>query len=154
MNNAGQSPETALKRYEVVMAHLRFDHTVFWTRFGFMLVSQVGMFGIFINLLLATRGLPAHVGLWSCLPVCAVGLILVGLFDGLRVISSWWIERWIKILKANEAAAFGDIELFRNASPPCCLKAVGARQLAAHFMHLFAAIWVGAVATTVIRAML
>src|SRR5205085_2093509 len=41
-----------LKQYEIIVGHLRFEHTAFWTRFGFMLVAQTALLGFFAQALL------------------------------------------------------------------------------------------------------
>ena len=84
--------ELALKRYDTIMGHLRFDQTLFWTRFGFLLASEIGIFGIFFKYAFAFESTPtkSHNIFLMALPL--IGILLVMLFSFISNISSKWIS--------------------------------------------------------------
>ena len=141
--NVPADPERglALQYYEVLIAHLRGNHEIFWKRFGFMLVAEVAALGFFANLFAEAirdpnlaKSLFAVVAL---LGLCFAGIVIVLLFDRLYYITAWWTERWLTILKSIEPAAFENVELFRNATAPG-----SARESARHIMLLLGLLWV------------
>jgi hypothetical protein len=144
--------EVVLRQYDIIMAHLRFDHTLFWTRFGFLLVSQIGMLGFFQSTFAATQANLSSNALLVCVVLPLVGLVLVYLFHCISVISYSWIEHWISNLNLIEPVAFGDIKLFRDFSPPIKLGTSSARQLATRFMYLFGCLWLAALFMVIMRA--
>lgn len=127
----------ALKRYDVIMAQLRYDYSAFWTRFGFMIVSQIATFSLFINVYLATSEWNLSPKLLARLPFCVIGLLLVWFFYRLHRITDWWIRHWIVMLENIEGDAFGEMELFRNVKPPG-----SARTESSYFIWLFCLAWV------------
>jgi len=152
MRSEAEFPKTEvwLQRYESVMAHLRYDQEIFWERFGFMLVAEVAALGFFFGLFLETLKQPelAKMGwvVFVLVMLCAVGGVIVWLFDRLRRITTWWIDRWIKILESTEESAFGEIDVFRNRAAPG-----SARESALHFMILFGALWAGLAILVLLR---
>ncbi len=145
-------PEVVLRQFDIMMAHLRFDHTLFWTRFGFLLVSQIGMLGFFLSAFAATQANRSPSALLVCVVLPLVGLALVYLFHCIGAISHSWIEHWIDNLKRLEPVAFGGIHLFRDFSPPTRLGTSSARQLATRFMYLFGCLWLAALFMVIMRA--
>ena len=134
MDKDNSNPTNELKRYDVIMAHLRYEHTVFWMRFGFMMITQI--LGFFVNVIFSTMGKPYSIGIPSRIPFCVLGILLVVLFYRLRNISDWWISHWISILEQIEPKAFGDFKLFREVNPPG-----SARNISTYFIYLFSIIW-------------
>jgi hypothetical protein len=138
--------ELILKQYDILMQQNRFEHTSFWTRFGFMMISQMALLGFFLNLLL--NGLketnPRY--LLLTLPLCLVGLTLVYFFYRLQKITKWWVDRWLELILRLEQGAFADINVVRKASEQ---SPGSVRRVATWFTSLFAIIWSLAVITII-----
>ncbi len=130
--------DSALKRYDILMQQNRFEHTSFWTRFGFMMVSQMGLLGFFLNMFLGSLKEPNRLYLLSSLPLCIVGLFLVKYFIELHKITKWWVDHWLSLIEGMEKNAFGDLYVVRGArkQSPGSLRIVAKR-----FVRLFAVIW-------------
>jgi hypothetical protein len=133
--------DSMLKRYDILMQQNRFEHTSFWTRFGFMMISQIGLFGFFINMILdVLKGSDRHYLLLS-LPLCFVGMTLVIFFFKLHEITDWWVNRWLKLIESHEQEAFGDTKVVRGGRQ----EAPGSvRRVAKWFVVLFTFIWYAA----------
>lgn len=137
----GLQSSDALRRYEVLMQQNRFEHTSFWSRFGFMLISQIALFGFFLNLAYQGWRAQGSTGVWLLLPLCVIGLAMVALFYRLHMITAWWIDRWLKLIRANEEAAFGHVEVARGTDPPNGPPG-SVRKTALAFTALLGALWI------------
>jgi len=111
--------DVAVRRYDTLMQQNRFEHTSFWSRFGFMMVSQMALLGFFLRAI-ADAALQSDLtsvvmSLLLAIPLLALGLLLIGRFERLHHITHWWIKRWLKLILEHEDAAFGDMEIVRGA---------------------------------------
>ncbi len=109
-----ESTKIALSRYDIAMSHLRFELNQFWTRFGFMMVSETALLGFFFVILVDAVPEPKLVRLVLALPICGVALSLLGYFRSLHGITAYWINRYLKVLDKYEPAAFDDFPMGRK----------------------------------------
>ncbi|MDI6767308.1 MAG: hypothetical protein QME52_10845 [Bacteroidota bacterium] len=128
-----------LKQYDILMQQNRFEHTSFWTRFGFMMVSQIGLLGFFLNMILVVVHKDYNLRyLLLTLPLSVVGLISVLFFFKLHSITKWWVDRWLKLIVGLESEAFGELNVVRGGRQ----EAPGSvRNVAKWFLILFTVIW-------------
>jgi hypothetical protein len=117
-----QSPD-ALKQFDILIGQLRFEHTIMWTRIGFMMVAQAALLGFFasaVDKIEKVETWPGWVRLLVELAFPFVGFSLVVIFWQMKVATDWWTHRWYGLLEGREKAAFDDVDLFRNlpVEPP------------------------------------
>ena len=124
-------------RYKLLFEHYRWEHSSFWVRFGFMLLSQMALLGFCLNFHARLCAKPDSFMSIFALAFPIVGLILVVLFFRLQLITKWWIDKWIPKLQELEPNAIGDLEISRLIP-----KAFGkTRKIALLINFLFLFVW-------------
>jgi hypothetical protein len=116
MSNGSQDggTDTALKRYDIVMSHLRFEHNQFWTRFGFMMVSETALLGFLVLLLINAVPGPKLGPLVFAVPISVMAITLLLHFRRLHDITAYWIQHYLEIIDNLEPQAFGELEVGRH----------------------------------------
>jgi hypothetical protein len=125
-----------LKQYEIIVGHLRFEHTAFWTRFGFLLVAQTALLGFFSQALLEHLRTPRPHTLAAAAVFVVAGVVLAFFFSRIHAAADWWVDHWTALLCRIEGAAFGPLVLLRGVSPPG-----SSRQWAGRVFAVFIALW-------------
>jgi len=130
----------SLEQFKIVIEHLRFDHTLFWTRFGFMMISQTTLVGFFANALLSPRTLTLGTRTLFCVSTSVIGLVLTCLWWSLLSSTRWWVEHWLGIIRQNEEHLFGETILLRPPQNPLNTPK-SLRSIGLQFLYVFALVW-------------
>ncbi len=95
-------------RYKLLLEHHRWEHSSLWTRFGFLLVSQITLFVFGVSSFIRSNG---HyiVILFPIVAIC-----LAYWFKRVFRVTYWWVDEWKKELKKIESAAIGELEISRR----------------------------------------
>lgn len=133
-----------LKQYEIIVGHLRFEHTAFWSRFGFMLVAQTALLGFYSQTLLEHLRTPRPQTLAAGGVFVLAGLVLACFFSRIHAAADWWVDHWTALLCRIEGAAFGPLVLLRGVTPPS-----SSRRWAGRVFTVFIALWLAGAAVLV-----
>jgi hypothetical protein len=142
-DNARQA--TAIRQYDILMKQNRFEHTSYWSRFGFMLISQMALLGFFMSILASAFNSDRVFESALCLPLAIVGLVLLYYFRRLHLITGWWIHRWLDLIVQHEEAAFGDAQIVRGANDKAQMEVGSVRRTAMKLIAVLTWIWIAGV---------
>jgi hypothetical protein len=135
-----QASELALKRYDAILKYYIYENTIYWPRCQFFVVGNAALFG-FVASKLMTNDLLFHPRVFAL--ACIGGMALSILWYRSLVSAEYWTSRWEGICVQLEAAAFGNIEIFRGCRPEKHFSTKGgARYGAILFLVLWAAAFV------------
>jgi hypothetical protein len=130
------SPETALKRYDIVMRYLATEAQIFWTRSQFFLVANATLIGLVVGQIPISLLHNTSTSKLAVLIVAvAVGESLCVLWFRAIASGNKWLNHWTQILVEWEAEAMGR-NLFR-VSP----RGPSSRSVALWTARLFTLAW-------------
>jgi hypothetical protein len=149
--DARDSRDLALSRYDTLLRYLAYENTVYWTRAHLLLVANAALLG-FVSTRIPTSSLSSVS--WTQLIVLAVvclsGMALTIIWHFALAAGSGWISHWTSNLARLEGQAFGDMNLVRERPTGV----VSAQKVARATAFLFTALWVGAILFLVLCGLL
>jgi hypothetical protein len=112
--NATDEAELSRKRYDIVLKHLAYENTAYWTRSQLFLVANAALIGFALKEIPTSLVGVSKTRLVTLLVCSVVGILLAVLWIyGLKA-GQGWINHWVAALKSWEGSAFGDVNLLRS----------------------------------------
>jgi hypothetical protein len=147
-----------LKRYEILMAYLAYENTIYWGRTNLILVAEAALLGFTATIIAGNvsasspANAPSPSASWSLERTIVVGalslagFILAIVWHKALVLGNYWINHWHQVLLQLEEVAFPpNVRVLRDrvergADEP--IKGERIKDLAYVIGYTFLALWV------------
>lgn len=132
----------ALERYRILMAYLQYENATYWARANFFLVANSLIFGFVVRALTGPSPILRPPTIVAIGLSGVVGFYLTTLWKDALDGGGYWCDRWERILRELEPAAFEQTHVLRRIeNPQERAPTKRARRVAERTVTLFLVVW-------------